>query len=99
MYEIHNEPVAWGPPYSSQTANPPGAVDMEIDVYRTIRAHAPETPVLLFSYAVFGGKGGATEALKDIRAFNSAVFGNKMRVVNELWISRICGLADTTRLR
>jgi len=49
--------VAWGPPYSSSTANPPGAVDMEIDVYRIIRTYAPETPVLLFSYAVFGGKG------------------------------------------
>jgi len=81
LYEIHNEPVAWGPPYSSPTANPPGAVDMEIDVYKTIRTHAPETPVLLFSYAVFGGKGGATEALKDIRAFNRAVFGNE----NAVW--------------
>lgn len=81
LYEIHNEPVAWGPPYSSSTANPPGAVDMEIDVYRIIRTYAPETPVLLFSYAVFGGKGGAAEALKDIRAFNKAVFGNE----NAVW--------------
>jgi len=38
-------------------------------------------PVLLFSYAVFGGKGGAAEALKDIRAFNKAVFGNE----NAVW--------------
>lgn len=87
MYEIHNEPVAWGPPYSSSTANPPGAVDMEIEVYRTIRAHAPDTPVLLFTYAVFGGKGGATEALKDIRAFNRAVFGNE----NAVWTNEAVG--------
>jgi len=86
LYEIHNEPVAWGPPYSSSTANPPGAVDMEIDVYRIIRTYAPETPVLLFSYAVFGGKGGAAEALKDIRAFNKAVLAMKTQCgLTKLW--------------
>ncbi|MFZ5986646.1 MAG: carbohydrate-binding protein [Bacillota bacterium] len=81
LYEIHNEPVAWGPPYSSTTATPTGAVEMNIDVYKTIRAHAPNTPILIFSYAVLGGTGGTTEALKDIRAFNSAVFGN----TNAVW--------------
>jgi len=70
----------------SSTANPPGAVDMEIDVYRIIRTYAPETPVLLFSYAVFGGKGGAAEALKDIRAFNKAVLAMKTQCgLTKLW--------------
>ncbi len=77
LYEIHNEPVAWGPPYSSSTATPTGAVEMNVDVYKTIRTYAPKTPVLILTYAVLGGTGGATEALKDIRAFNSAVFGKQ----------------------
>ncbi|NLW84656.1 MAG: carbohydrate-binding protein, partial [Phycisphaerae bacterium] len=75
LYEIQNEPVAWGPPYSSSTATPPGAVDMEIAAYQTIRTYAPHTPVLLFSYAVPWGSGGASDALRDIRMFNKAVFG------------------------
>jgi endoglucanase len=74
IYEIHNEPLAWGPPYLTQTT-PPGTMDMEIAAYRAIRAVAPHTPVLLFSYAVFAGNGGANAALTDIRAFNQAIFG------------------------
>lgn len=75
LFEIQNEPVAWSPPYSSPSANPPGALDMEIAAYNVIRSHAPETPVLLFSYAVLGGNGGSA-ALTDIELFNAAVFGN-----------------------
>ncbi|TYQ17018.1 UNVERIFIED_CONTAM: dockerin type I repeat protein [Acetivibrio alkalicellulosi] len=98
LYEIHNEPVAWGPPYSSNRATPTGAVEMNIDAYRIIRQHAPDTPVLLFSYAVIGGTGGTTEALKDIHAFNRAVFGNE----NAVWTNEAvafhgyAGWADTT---
>jgi endoglucanase len=80
IYEIHNEPLAWGPPYLTQTT-PPGTMDMEIAAYRAIRAQAPHTPVLLFSYAVFSGNGGANAALTDIRAFNQAIFG----VQNVVW--------------
>jgi len=76
LFEIQNEPVAWGPPYSDPGATPPGAVDMEAAAYNTIRSHAPDTPVLLFSYAVFSGTGGASAALTDISAFNSAVGGD-----------------------
>ncbi len=75
LFEIQNEPVQWGPSYLT-SQNPPGAVNMEIAAYRTIRANAPNTPVLLFSYAVFNGSGGATAALTDIRAFNTNVFGS-----------------------
>ncbi|HOM76627.1 MAG TPA: carbohydrate-binding protein, partial [Anaerohalosphaeraceae bacterium] len=75
LFEIQNEPVAWGPPYLTHT-NPPGAVDMEISAYNIIRSYAPDTPVLLFSYAVPWGSGGANDALIDVRAFNTAVFGN-----------------------
>jgi len=81
LFEIHNEPVAWGPPYSSQYAIPTGAVDMEISVYKIIRKYAPDTPVLLFSYAVPSGKSGANDAMKDIRIFNKAVFGDE----NAVW--------------
>jgi fibronectin type 3 domain-containing protein len=80
LYEIHNEPMAWGPSYLTGTT-PAGTLDMEIAAYRAIRAHAPHTPVLLFSYAVLSGSGGANAALTDIRAFNQAVFGNQ----NAVW--------------
>lgn len=79
IYEIHNEPMAWGPSYLTGTT-PAGTLDMEIAAYRAIRAGAPNTPVLLFSYAVLSGSGGANAALTDIRAFNQAVFGNQTAV-------------------
>jgi endoglucanase len=81
LYEIQNEPVAWGPPYSAANATPPGGLNMEIAAYRAIRANAPNTPVLLFTYAVFGGTGGANAAMTDIHAFNTTVFGN----ANAVW--------------
>lgn len=74
LFEIHNEPVAWGPPYLTST-NPAGAINMEVAAYKTIRAYAPNTPVLLFTYAVLSGAGGASAAITDINAFNTAVFG------------------------
>jgi endoglucanase len=81
LFEVQNEPVAWGPPYSSANATPPGAINMEVASYNIIRQYAPNTPVLLFTYAVFGGAGGASAALTDIHAFNTAVFGN----ANQVW--------------
>jgi len=81
LFEIQNEPVAWGPPYSAANATPPGALNMEVNAYDVIRQYAPNTPVLLFTYAVFGGTGGASAALTDIHAFNTAVFGN----ANQVW--------------
>ena len=86
LFEIHNEPMAWGPSYLTGTS-PAGTLDMEIAAYRTIRAHAPITPVLLFSYAVLSGSGGANAALTDIRAFNQAVFGNQ----NAVWTNEAVG--------
>jgi endoglucanase len=81
LFEIQNEPVAWGPPYSSSSATPPGAVAMEVSAYNIIRSYAPNTPVLLFSYAVFGSASGGNAALQDIQAFNTAVFSNP----NAVW--------------
>jgi len=81
LFEIQNEPVAWGPPYSAANATPPGGLNMEIAAYKAIRANAPDTPVLLFTYAVFGGTGGASAALTDIHAFNTTVFGT----ANVVW--------------
>ncbi|MBN1895788.1 carbohydrate-binding protein, partial [bacterium] len=57
VYEIHNEPHAWSPPY------PDATLDMERDAYAVIRSHAPDTPVLLFSYAVPNNPSGI---LQDI---------------------------------
>jgi poly(hydroxyalkanoate) depolymerase family esterase len=87
LFEIQNEPVAWGPPYSAANATPPGALDMEVAAYKTIRANAPDTPVLLFSYAVLGGTGGASAALTDIHAFNQTVFGSQ----NAVWTNTAVG--------
>jgi hypothetical protein len=74
LYEIHNEPLAWGPSYLTGTT-PANTMDMQIAAYNIIRSHAPDTPVLLFSYAVLSGTGGANGALTDIRYFNEQVFG------------------------
>lgn len=87
LFEVQNEPVAWGPPYSSKYATPTGAVEMEIAAYRIIRKYAPDTPVLLFSYAVPAGKSGANDAMKDIRIFNEAVFGDE----NAVWTNEAVG--------
>jgi endoglucanase len=86
IYEIHNEPMAWGPSYLTGTT-PAGALDMEKDCFSVIRANAPNTPVLLFSYAVFGGSGGADAALTDIQSFNTAVFGD----ANAVWTNEAVG--------
>jgi endoglucanase len=86
LYEIQNEPVAWGPSYL--TANsPPGGLDMEVAAYQAIRAVAPDSPVLLFSYAVLGGTGGASAALTDIHAFNQTIFGAQ----NAVWTNVAVG--------
>jgi poly(hydroxyalkanoate) depolymerase family esterase len=87
LFEIQNEPVAWGPPYSATNATPPGALDMEVAAYKTIRTYAPNTPVLLFTYAVLGDSGGASAALTDIHAFNTNVFGN----ANAVWTNEAVG--------
>jgi len=81
LYEIQNEPVAWGPPYSAANATPPGAINMEAAAYKIIRANAPNTPVLLFTYSVFGSAAGTSAALSDIQAFNTNVFG----IANAVW--------------
>ena len=73
LFEVQNEPVAWGPPYSNPNATPPGAISMEIDAYKTIRAVAPDTPILLFDYSVLGGKEGGEAALQDIETFNKEI--------------------------
>ena len=86
LYEIHNEPVAWGPPYVTGTT-PAGAMDMEVEAYNIIRQHAPATPVLLFTYAVFGEAGGTAAALTDIHEFNQRVFGNP----NAVWANEAVG--------
>lgn len=86
LYEIHNEPVAWGPSYLTGTT-PSGALDMEVDCYNAIRAAAPNIPVLLFTYAVLGETGGANAALTDIHEFNQRVFGNP----NAVWTNEVVG--------
>jgi poly(hydroxyalkanoate) depolymerase family esterase len=86
LFEIHNEPMAWGPSYLTGTS-PAGTLDMEIAAYKTIRTNAPNTPVLLFTYAVLGGSGGSDAALTDIHAFNGTVFSN----TNAVWTNEVVG--------
>ena len=87
LFEIQNEPVAWGPPYSATNATPPGALNMEVAAYNTIRQYAPNTPVLLFTYSVLGNASGASNALTDIHAFNTNVFGT----ANVVWTNEAVG--------
>ena len=86
IFEVHNEPMAWGPSYLTGTT-PAGTLDMEMAAYQAIRTNAPQTPVLLFTYAVLSGTGGANAALTDIHAFNQAVFGNP----NAVWTNEAVG--------
>ncbi len=60
---------------------------MNVDCYNAIRSHAPETPVLLFTYAVFGDTGGTNAALTDVHEFNQRVFGNP----NAVWANEVVG--------
>ena len=64
VYEIHNEPHAWSPPY------PDPVLKMELDAYRIIRAHAPLAHVLLFSYAVPSSAAGI---LQDIQKLGTEI--------------------------
>ena len=45
IFEIQNEPQKWEAPYLAPL------LDMERDVYQIIRGYAPDTPILLMSYA------------------------------------------------
>ena len=95
LYEIQNEPVSWGPSYLT-SSSPSGAMGMEESCYSIIRAAAPNSPVLLFSYAVFTGTGGGNAALTDIHAFNTAIFGN----ANAVWTNEAVafhGYGDITQ--
>ena len=58
LYEIQNEPFAWGPSYPDATIN------METNVYALIRSRAPNTPVLLMTYAVLGSGAAAVSDLQ-----------------------------------
>ncbi len=60
VFEIQNEPVAWSPPYSQSV------LDMEVAAYDTIRNHAPDTPVLLMTYAVLSNWSAALSDLSKI---------------------------------
>jgi hypothetical protein len=68
VFELQNEPVAWSPAY------PADALEMERQLYLLVRTYAPDTPVLLMSYAGFSRP---EDALKDIRFLKTFVdFGN-----------------------
>ncbi|MDF3056381.1 MAG: carbohydrate-binding protein [Rariglobus sp.] len=63
IYEIQNEPVVRAPVAAS-------VITMEKNAYNTIRAVAPNTPVLLMSYTIFQSSSGV---LADIAALGSTV--------------------------
>lgn len=64
IFEIQNEPYAWGPPYNTAT------LEMEKDAYKLIRSLAPNSPILLFSYSVMSS---APDALADIAALGNDI--------------------------
>ena len=63
IYEIQNEPA-------KSPGLKPAILDLEKNAFRIIRAQAPETPVLLFSYQAFDN---GAKVLKDIQALNGVV--------------------------
>lgn len=63
LYEIQNEPVVRAPVAAS-------VITMELDAYDTIRAAAPDTPVLLMSYTIFQNSAGV---LTDMAALGTAI--------------------------
>ena len=72
IYEIHNEPVKWAPPYNSPKANPPGAVEMNAECWKLIRSLAPDTPILVFSYSQTPWD-SAKHILDDIALFDRCI--------------------------
>jgi endoglucanase len=62
LFEIQNEPHAWSAPY------PQAALDMEAEAYTLIRSLAPDTPILLFSFAVLGSGPNAVGDIQDVSA-------------------------------
>lgn len=67
IYEIMNEPFAWSAPYDSLT------LLKERRAYDIIRSHAPETHILLMSYA---GALNADSAIQDIKKLGDFDWGN-----------------------
>jgi hypothetical protein len=63
LFEIQNEPHAWSAPY------PQAALDMQADAYTLIRSLAPDTPILLFSFAVMGN---GSQAVTDVAKVSAA---------------------------
>gem|GEM_PF-668122 len=76
IYEIHNEPVSWSPPYAGKRTidGQPDALQMNVDLFKYIRSVAPDTPVLLFSYSVIYGELGR-DIVSDVTSFEQAVGG------------------------
>jgi Cellulase (glycosyl hydrolase family 5) len=74
VYEIQNEPyVQWNPLPVQSGYSPATLLTFEKEAYTLIRANAPNTPVLFFSYAVFRTQQGI---LSDLRWVNANVFGS-----------------------
>jgi hypothetical protein len=70
LYEIQNEPHAWSAPY------PQAALNMEADAYTLIRSKAPNTPVLLFSFAVLSSGPSAVSDIRSVSNTASVDWGN-----------------------
>jgi hypothetical protein len=70
IFEIQNEPHAWSAPYTQAT------LDMEADAYTLIRSLAPDTPILLFSFAVLGSGPNAVADIAEVSAAASIDWTN-----------------------
>lgn len=70
LFEVQNEPAKY-PGYSA------AALKMERDAYAKIRSKAPDTPVLLFSYALFVNP---LAVLQDIRSLGPSIDWRKTAV-------------------
>ena len=89
IYEVQNEPYnIWNPLPVRSAPSPQTVLDLQRDTYTLIRAYAPNTPVLFFSYATFRTQAGI---LQDLSWINSNVLGLPTNptpapsVVNSTW--------------
>ncbi|MDQ8193649.1 carbohydrate-binding protein [Coraliomargarita sp. SDUM461004] len=78
LFEIKNEPEHYdsnNPPYATSTVN------MNRQAYDVIRAHAPDTHVMFFSYAAGGGGvAGATGVPTDVAGLGSGIDWSKASI-------------------
>ncbi|MEM7350772.1 MAG: cellulase family glycosylhydrolase, partial [Acidobacteriota bacterium] len=67
IFELQNEPYARFCPIHQSAPSPLAVLEMERDAYCKVREHAPDSMVLLFSYAMFTLASGVLQDIDDLQ--------------------------------